>query len=135
MAFEPRKQSMAWMKTDYSKHTHFLTDDKMAAAAFWARKEVWVRPRLKISRTNNLPHINPVLHQRSSPDRKWSNTVTFLSVYFILSYFIFHFYFISYFLTFDLLQFIKHEKSTRKQITNKQTHILKYSHNSIDNGK
>ena len=24
MLSEPRKQSMAWMETDYSKHTHFL---------------------------------------------------------------------------------------------------------------
>ena len=23
MVSEPRKQSMAWMETDYSKHTHF----------------------------------------------------------------------------------------------------------------
>ena len=34
MVSEPRKQSMAWMETDYSKHTALSTEDKMAAGAF-----------------------------------------------------------------------------------------------------
>ena len=34
MVSEPRKQSMAWMETDYSKHTVLSIEDKMAARAF-----------------------------------------------------------------------------------------------------
>ena len=41
MVSEPRKQSMAWMETDYSKATMYMyafsMEDKMAAGAFgWA---------------------------------------------------------------------------------------------------
>ena len=32
MVYDARKQSMAWMETDFSKHTHLK--DKMAAGAF-----------------------------------------------------------------------------------------------------
>ena len=44
MAYKARKQLMAWMETDYSKHTRFLKrrkmEDKMTA---WAHYELWAR--------------------------------------------------------------------------------------------
>ena len=45
MVSEARKQSMAWMETDYSKHTHLLWKIKMAAGAFGrARIYRWEGP-------------------------------------------------------------------------------------------
>ena len=47
MVSEMRKQLMAWMETDYSKHTMyiFLMDGKMVAAAFGrARNYGWDGP-------------------------------------------------------------------------------------------
>ena len=42
MVSEPRKQSMAWMETDYSKHTHFRWKIKWRLE-LWTRYELWVR--------------------------------------------------------------------------------------------
>ena len=41
MVYEARKQSMAWMETDYSKHMHFRWKIKWRLE--WVRQELWVR--------------------------------------------------------------------------------------------
>ena len=39
MVSELRKQLMAWMETDYSKHTNFRWEKKMVAGAFGCAKD------------------------------------------------------------------------------------------------
>ena len=66
MVYEPRKQSMAWIETDYKYHSkdmHFSMEDKMVAGAFGHARNYGRQP-LTASATLqqvyfDVPHIEP----------------------------------------------------------------------------
>ena len=50
MVFEARKQSMAWMETVYSTHTHFSMEDKMAARKNYRWEDAFKKNPLHFSK-------------------------------------------------------------------------------------